>query len=175
MYVHPQEIDYNIETLFELIDASGLEFIGFSNPKTWQLERLLVKAPDLLDRAQTLSDRQRYRLLELLDPEAIAHYEFFLARPPLTQSDWTVDKALLQAIPMRSLCMESWESRTLFNADYQVVHLSDPEWLFLKACDGNQTQTVEQILAQPDFTVAFTLDTVRALQQQQLIWLRAAA
>jgi len=71
--------------------------------------------------------------------------------------------------------MEGWESRTLFNADYQVVHLSDPEWLFLKACDGNQTQTVEQILAQPDFTVAFTLDTVRALQQQQLIWLRAAA
>ena len=30
MYVHPHETDYNIHTLFELIDASGLEFIGFS-------------------------------------------------------------------------------------------------------------------------------------------------
>ena len=35
MYVHPQEITYNIDTLFELIDASGLEFIGFSNPDFW--------------------------------------------------------------------------------------------------------------------------------------------
>ena len=170
MYVHPQEIDYNIETLFELIDASGLEFVGFSNPKTWQLERLLVKAPDLLERAQTLTDRQRYRLIELLDPEAISHYEFFLARPPLAKSDWSLDAALLSALPTRSLCMEGWESRTLFNADYQVVHLSDPEWQFLKACDGNQTQTVEQILTQGEMT----LDGVRALQQQQLIWLKAA-
>ena len=175
MYVHPQEIDYNIETLFELIDASGLEFVGFSNPKTWQLERLLVKAPDLLERVQTLSNRQRYRLLELLDPEAIAHYEFFLARPPFTKTDWSSDAKLLPAIPMRSLCMEGWESHTLFNADYQVVHLSDPEWLFLKACDSNQTQTVEQILAQPDLATLFTLDAVRALQQQQLIWLREMA
>jgi hypothetical protein len=76
---------------------------------------------------------------------------------------------------MRSLCMEGWESHTLFNADYQVVHLSDPEWLFLKACDSNQTQTVEQILAQPDLATLFTLDAVRALQQQQLIWLREMA
>ena len=85
MYVHPQEIDYNIETLFELIDASGLEFIGFSNPGFWQLDRLLSKAPDLIERAKGLSDRQRYRLIELLDPE-VTHYEFFLGRPPLTQN-----------------------------------------------------------------------------------------
>ncbi len=170
MYVHPQEIDYNIETLFELIDSSGLEFVGFSNPKTWQLERLLVKAPDLLERAASLSDRQRYRLVELLDPEAIAHYEFFLARPPFTRADWTADAELLQAIPTRSLCMEGWDSQTLFNADYQVVHLSDPEWQFLKACDGNSTQPIAEILPQ----ISLTLDGIRALQQQQLVWLRAA-
>jgi len=40
MYVHPQEIDYNIETLFKLIDTSGLEFLGFSNPAYWQKDRL---------------------------------------------------------------------------------------------------------------------------------------
>ncbi len=50
MYVHPQEVDYNIETLFELIDASGLEFLGFSNREYWNLERLLPKAPELVER-----------------------------------------------------------------------------------------------------------------------------
>ncbi len=72
MYVHPQEIDYNIETLFELIDASGLEFIGFSNPGFWQLDRLLSQAPEVTERAKELSERQLYRLIELLDPEVPA-------------------------------------------------------------------------------------------------------
>lgn len=167
MYVHPQEIDYNVETLFELIDASGLEFVGFSNPKVWQLERLLAKAPDLIERAQGLTDRQRYRLIELLDPEMIAHYEFFLARPPLPKFDWSSDEALLAAIPERSSCMDGWDSRTLFNYDYQLVNLSEAEWQFLKACDGNQTQTVGDILKDAQLE----LEGVRVLQQQQLIWL----
>lgn len=167
MYVHPQEIDYNIDTLFELIDASGLEFVGFSNPHVWQLDRLLGKAPDLIERAQHLTDRQRFRLIELLDPETITHYEFFLARPPLAQADWSSDEALRAAIPERSPCMEGWESRMLFNYDYQVVNLSEGQWQFLKACDGNQTQTVADILPQTDLTLA----DVRLLQQQQLILL----
>lgn len=167
MYVHPQEIDYNIETLFELIDASGLEFVGFSNPRVWQLDRLLAKAPDLIERTAHLSDRQRYRLIELLDPETISHYEFFLARPPFQRSDWSQDSALLAAIPERSPCMDGWDSQTIFNCDYQVIRLSDPEWQLLKACDGNQTQTVGQILSQ----VELSLDAVRTLLQQQLILL----
>jgi SAM-dependent methyltransferase len=167
MYVHPQEIDYNIETLFELIDASGLEFVGFSNPRVWQLDRLLAKAPDLIERTAHLSDRQRYRLIELLDPETISHYEFFLARPPFQRSDWAQDSALLAAIPERSPCMDGWDSQTIFNCDYQVIRLTDPEWQFLKACDDNQTQTVGQILSQ----VELSLDAVRTLIQQQLILL----
>lgn len=170
MYVHPQEIDYNIETLFELIDASGLEFVGFSNSKVWQLERLLAKVPDLLERAKHLSTRQLYRLIELLDPETIAHYEFFLARPPFTRTDWSADAALQAAIPERSPCMDGWDSRTLFNYDYQLVNLTEPEWQFLKACDGNQTQTVHDILA----TMSFDLAGVRALVAQQLILLTPA-
>jgi hypothetical protein len=97
MYVHPQEIDYNIETLFELIDASDLEFIGFSNPSYWQLERLLGKAPKVMEQAKELSDRALYRLIELLDPE-VTHYEFFLGRSPLPKADWSSDNTLLAAI-----------------------------------------------------------------------------
>jgi SAM-dependent methyltransferase len=167
MYVHPQEIDYNIDTLFDLIEASGLEFIGFSNPKTWQLERLLGKIPDLMERAKGLSDRQRYRLIELLDPETVTHYEFFLGRNPLPKADWSNDAALLAAIPSRSPCMDGWDSRTLFNYDYQIVNLSEAEWQFLKRCDHPQDPplTVKQLLAE----TGLDLNGVRSLLAQQLI------
>lgn len=167
MYVHPQEIDYNVESLFELIDASGLEFVGFSNPKMWELERLLGKTPELMKRAETLSDRQRYRLIELLDPESFTHYEFFLARPPLTKSDWSTDEVLLAAIPERNPCMDGWPSKCLFNYDYQIVNLTESEFQFLQACDNNtdKKQSLSAILTGSDLS----LDRVRSLLQQQLI------
>ena len=164
MYVHPQEIDYNIETLFELIDASGLEFIGFSNPSFWDLERLLAKAPELIERAKDLSDRQVYRLIELLDPE-VTHYEFFLGRPPLIKSDWSDENALLAAIPELNPCIEGFPSQCFFNYDYQIVNLSVAEFEFMQKCDANST--VAEILA----GVQLGLDGVKTLLQQQLILL----
>ena len=169
MYVHPQEIDYNIETLFELIDASGLEFIGFSNPRSWELERLLGKNPELMERSKGLSDRERYRLIELLAPEAVTHYEFFLGRPPLPKADWSSDDALLAAIPERNPCMDGWPSKCLFNYDYQIVKLSEEEFEFLQACDTNSAEhrTLGEILA----NVKLGLEKVRSLVNQQLIML----
>ncbi|MFW6264005.1 MAG: class I SAM-dependent methyltransferase, partial [Cyanobacteriota bacterium] len=169
MYVHPQEIDYNIDTLFELIDASGLEFIGFSNPQSWQLDRLLGNSPELMERAQGLSDRERYRLIELLDPQSVTHYEFFLGRSPLPKADWSEDEALLSAIPERHPCIEGWPSRCVFNYDYQIVNLSEAEFEFLQACDANasQQQTVGEILRNRKIE----LGQVRSLLNQQLILL----
>ncbi len=160
MYVHPQEVDYNINTLFALIDAAGLEFVGFSNPTFWQLSRLLP--PELRSRAEWLSDREVYRLIELLDPE-VSHYEFFLARPPLVKADWSKDETINTAIPERNPCLEGWPSETLFNYDYQIVKLSEAEFAFLSACDGQRT--VGEILA----TVGLGMEGVRSLQQRQLI------
>jgi hypothetical protein len=166
MYVHPQEIDYTIDTLFDLIDASGLDFIGFSNPSVWQLESLLGKQPELIERASHLSERQRYRLIELLNPEAITHYEFFLGRPPLPKTDWSSDPDLLQAIPERNPCMEGWPSPCLFNDDYQVVNLSQEEFSFLQACDSSApAQTVQALLTDHPLD----LQQVRRLWQQRLI------
>ncbi|BAB77536.1 class I SAM-dependent methyltransferase [Anabaena sp. FACHB-709] len=164
MYVHPQEVDYNIDTLFELIDASGLEFIGFSNPSFWNLDRLLGKAPELIERSEKLSDRQRYRLIELLDPE-VTHYEFFLGRPPIKKADWSNDNALLQAIPELNPCIDGFPSQCIFNYDYQIVNLSALEFEFLQKCDGNST--VAEILV----SVQLSLDEVRSLIQQQLVML----
>lgn len=170
MYVHPQEIDYNINTVFELIEASGLEFLGFSNPQVWSLERLVGQAPELIARAANLDQRQRYRLIELLDPSTITHYEFFLARPPLPRPDWANDAALLAAIPTPNPCLDGWrDSPQLFNQDYQVVTLEQPEWEFLKACGENQesSPSVAQVLD----TVQGDLATVRSLLQQHMILL----
>jgi len=179
MYVHPQEIDYNIDTLFELIDASGLEFVGFSNPKNWQLERLLGKNPELMERAAVLSDRQRYRLIEVLDPASVTHYEFFLCRPPLAKADWSSDETLLAAIPERNPCMDGWPSRCLFNYDYQIVDLSESEFQFIEAIDANsgKNRTVKEILTKMNLNLNETqsreqnLIMVRALLEKQLIML----
>jgi SAM-dependent methyltransferase len=169
MYVHPQEIDYNIDTLFELIDASGLDFIGFSNPQNWHLERLVGNNSELMERSKKLSQRQRYRFIELLDPEVVSHYEFFLAKPPLTQVDWSSDERLLSAVPELNPCLHGWPSQTLFNYDYQLVKLSDLEFEFLKACEVNSLagRSMREILT----TVGLDLKGVRSLLSQQLILL----
>jgi SAM-dependent methyltransferase len=169
MYVHPQEITYNIDTLFELIDASGLEFIGFSNPDFWNLDRLLSKAPEALERAQKLDIRAQYRLIELLDPE-VAHYEFFLAKPALpAHIDWTQDDILMTAIPHRHPCIEGWESKNVFNYDWKLINLSDAEFAFIQVCDKNRTEqlTVAEILKTIDFSIA----DVRSLLDRKLIML----
>ena len=165
MYLHPQEVDYNIDTLFELIDASGLEFIGFSNPRYWKLDRLLGQDDELIERSKQLSDRQYYRLVELLDPE-LTHYEFFLGRPPLAKADWSQDETLLAAIPELSPCIQGWPDRTIFDGDYQLVSLTDGEHEFLQGCDAGG-KTVGEILAM----VELGLDGVRSLQERQLILL----
>jgi SAM-dependent methyltransferase len=162
MYVHPQEIDYNIETLFELIHSSELDFVGFSNPTFWELERLLGKAPELIERSRHLSTLERYRLIELLDPQ-VSHYEFFLSRPPLPKADWSVDGQLLPAIPERNPCMDGFPSPYVFNHDYQIVNLSPTELEFLAKCDGQST--VAEILAEVDIE----LEQVRSLQKQQIV------
>jgi SAM-dependent methyltransferase len=173
MYVHPHEIDYNIHTVFELIDASGLDFIGLSNPRSWDLARLqqlIGKDPALMERATALSERDRYRLIELLDPQMISHYEFFLGRNPLPKTDWSSDTSLLSAMPELSPCMDGWkDSPNFFNYEYEIVSLNESEWRFLLACEGQEIQpkTVGEILQ----TVDANLEGVRSLQKQQLIFL----
>lgn len=164
MYVHPQEVDYNIKTLFELIDASGLEFVGFSNPSFWDLERLVGKEPELIERAKNLGDRDRYRLIELLDT-SISHYEFFLTKPPLTKMDWSVAENLEKAIAEVHPCLNGWPSQSLFDFDYQLVSLTEAEFAFMQACDG--TKTIGEITQ----SLGLDLEMGRSLQARQLIML----
>jgi hypothetical protein len=183
MYVHPQEIDYTLDSLFDLVDASGLEFVGFSNPQVWQLDRLLGANPALLERAQKLSQLDQYRLVELLDPE-ITHFEWFLARPPYPRVSWENDSDLLAAIPTRNPCMSGWPSQSIFDHNYQITALDQTEFDLLQACNG-QRPTLEgdrdqdSAVDQPMATVAdlltqcgVSLEKVRQLHQRQLILLQ---
>ena len=162
MYVHPQEINYNIETLFELIEASGLKFIGFSNPQYWDINRLIGRAPDLLARTEKLSQKELYRLIELLDPQ-ISHYEFFLGQDPIEPIDWSSDETFLAATPELNPCINGWPSRNILDRDYQMVNLSPGEFEFLQGCEGKTT--VGEILKKVDLEIS----AARALLEKQLI------
>ena len=175
MYVHPQEVDYTLDSLFELIEASGLEFVGFSNPQVWQLDRLLEKDPALLERAKQLSEKDQYRLVELLDPE-ITHFEWFLARPPYAPVNWDNDGDLMAAIPTRNPCMEGWPSQSIFDHNYQIISLDAKEFEVLQGCDHNHNLAADQSptpVAELIAQTGVSLDTLRQLHQRQLILLRS--
>lgn len=167
MYVHPCETDYNVNTLFEFINSSGLEFVGFSNPDIWQVERLIGKNPDLMSRVKNLTPQQRYRLIELLEPESITHYEFFLAKPPLPRYDWQEDELLLKVKPELNPCLYGWESKSLLDYQFKPVTIDDDEFAFMQYCAQNPTAnlTIADILTKTNFSLA----QVRSLLHQQLI------
>lgn len=173
MYVHPQEIDYNVNTLFELIDASGLEFVGFSNLQSWDLSKILGNNTELMRRIETLSDRQKYRLAEILDPENFSHYEFFLAKPPLPKIDWSDDNRFLAAIPERNPCLEGWPGRSIFNPDYQISNLSEAEYDCLVKCDRYNDNNCSNYPSIADLLKSTTLDieAIRSLHRRRLILL----
>jgi len=123
MYLHPQETSYNLERLFAFVAQSDLEFVGFSNPEVWDPARLLQG--ELLERALSLPERQRWELVETLDPD-ISHFEFFLARSPLPAALPQVDAGLLALGAERNRCLWGWPSTTLLGPDLRPLAL-DPE------------------------------------------------
>ena len=169
MYVHPCETDYNVETLFDFINCSGLEFIGFSNPDVWQIDRLLGQSEDLMNRVKNLSDLERYRLIEVLDPEQITHYEFFLGKAPLVKETWQDDGVLQGAKPELNPCLFGWPSKNLLDYQFKPVAIDDADFAFMQLCaeNNNLESTIGDLTAKADFS----LDQVRLLIKKQLIML----
>ena len=60
-YLHPCERFYDIDSLFELIDSSGLQFMSWADPATWDPRRELTSEL-LIERLNRQSDRDRYKL-----------------------------------------------------------------------------------------------------------------
>lgn len=132
MYLHPQETSYTLERLFNLIEACSLEFAGFSNPSVWDPARLLQG--ELLERAMALPERQRWSLVEALDPD-ISHFEFFLSRSALSRQLWHDDGALLATGAGRSRCLWGWPSTSLLGPDLEPLAINGDDLRLIQAID----------------------------------------
>jgi SAM-dependent methyltransferase len=120
MYLHPQESSYNLNGLLAFVAGAGLRFVGFSNPEVWDPARLLQG--ELLERAQDLSDLERWQLVEALDPD-ISHFEFFLSAGPAPRHLGADDGALLQARAERNRCLWGWPNAALLGPDLMPLEL----------------------------------------------------
>ena len=108
-------------------------------------------------------------MIELLDPENITHYEFFLAKPPLAQHKWEDDSQLKQSKPELNPCLFGWPSKNLLDYQFKPVAIDDADLAFMEHCAQNTAGelTVADILPQ----VNFSLEQVRSLVKKQLIML----
>jgi hypothetical protein len=122
-----------------------------------------------MSRAEKLAPQKRYRLIELLDPENITHYEFFLGKPPLVKQTWEDDHLLQQAKPSLNPCLFGWPSNNLLDYQFKPVTIDDGEFAFMKYCAKNTPTaiTVADILTE----VNLSLEQVRSLRDRQLIML----
>lgn len=163
MYLHPQETSYDLPRLWDLIDAAGLSFLGFSDPDRWDPSRLL--SGELLERALALPDRERWQLVEALDPE-ISHFEFFLSDRPLRRQTWQDDRVLLAARGRRNPCLWGWPGRQLLDQDLRPLDLSAEDLALLQAIDARPDDSLAAVLEPRD------LPGVRALQDRAVLLLQ---
>jgi len=68
--------------------------------------------------------------------------------------------------------MQGWPSRSIFDADYQIVELTETEFAFLEKCDH---AVVSATVADCLEGTSLDLAGVRSLQQRQLLLLSAPA
>ncbi|MCF8132363.1 MAG: class I SAM-dependent methyltransferase [Synechococcus sp. Tobar2m-G35] len=163
MYLHPQETSYDLPRLWDLIDAAGLTFLGFSDPDRWDPSRLL--SGELLERALALPARERWQLVEALDPE-ISHFEFFLSDRPLRRQTWQDDRVLLAARGRRNPCLWGWPGRQLLDQDLRPLDLSAEDLALLQAMEARPDDPLAAVLEPRD------LPRVRALQDRAVLLLQ---
>ena len=164
MYLHPQETSYNIERLLAFVATAGLEFAGFSNPEVWSPARLLQG--ELLERAQDLSPRQQWSLVEELDPD-ISHFEFFLSKGPVSVADWSADAALLAARGEVNRCLWGWPSTSLMGPDLLPLSLSQESFELMRVLEQAPNLSIGQLPL--DWPAATRLAVARQLLDQRLL------
>ena len=164
MYLHPQETSYNLERLLAFVATAGLEFAGFSNPEVWSPARLLQG--ELLERAQDLSPRQQWSLVEELDPD-ISHFEFFLSKGPVSVADWSSDAALLAARGEVNRCLWGWPSTSLMGPDLLPLSLSQESFELMRALEQAPNLSIGQLPL--DWPAATRAAVARQLLEQRLL------
>jgi SAM-dependent methyltransferase len=138
MYLHPQETSFTVASLFAFLDGANLRFAGFSNPEVWDPARLLKG--ELLERARALAPRERWALVEALDP-GISHFECFATREPIEPLAWDDDEALLAASGEVNRCLWGWPSTALLDPDLRPLEIDAGDLALMEAWTAAATGT----------------------------------
>lgn len=139
MYLHPQEVNFTLDSLFEMIGKTDLIFLGFSNPKDWDPSRFL--SGELLSIAKSLPLRQQWKLIEDLDL-GISHFEFFLAKNPLPVHQWGEDSKVLSSHGRISPCLWGWPGKDLLDRDLSPLVLTAEAFEFLDVLHSSRPGTL---------------------------------
>lgn len=151
MYVHPHEVDFTIDSLFHMIESSKLQFLGFTNPEIFDIWRVIGKSDEMLvSKAASLGEKERYKLVELLDPDNMTHFEMFLAKQSFTKYLWKDDMLKTAKVEISS-CLHGWPSKFLLDRDYRPITLSTSEYNFMHTAwewyqEKGDYPTVSQVL-----------------------------
>ncbi len=170
IYLHPQETSYNIESLFKFLNCTDLDFVGFSNPHIWRLDRLL--SDELLERASSLPQLQQWKLIEDLDPD-IRHFEFFLSKGVLRKYDWSDESFLMKSTPRLSRCIWGWPEESLLDYEMNPLQLSLEARKLMKAIEVAPLGTTLGELSFCDESSAIT-SIARDLIRKQVLLLSPA-
>lgn len=77
-YLHPNETDYDVSGLFDLVEGSGLRFLGWLGSERYSLDGRLEPGP-ARDAIEALPQRERFAVIEqLVRPRS---HELLLCRP----------------------------------------------------------------------------------------------
>lgn len=62
-YLHPNECDYEVPELFDLVEKAGLRFLRWTHPEHWSLDGVMPEGP-LRDTVEALPERERFTMIE---------------------------------------------------------------------------------------------------------------
>jgi SAM-dependent methyltransferase len=62
-YLHPNETDFDVPRLFDLLEGAGLRFLRWMHPEHWSLESHMPPGA-LRDTVEALPERERYTVIE---------------------------------------------------------------------------------------------------------------
>ena len=127
---------------------------------------------ELLQKAQQLPQRERWLLMEALDPE-ISHFEFFVSNQDLSPLEWSDDASLLLAKPRRSRCLWGWPGKRLLDRNMVPLDLSDDQLSLLQAMEGNAGEYLSLSELPLDWSPDRRCGVVRQLLACQRVWERA--
>tara|TARA_B100000700_G_C15053652_1_gene861654 strand:- start:3706 stop:4911 length:1206 start_codon:yes stop_codon:yes gene_type:complete len=134
LYLHPFENSFELTSIFDIIKLAKLNFISFSDPYFWNVNRLLEGS--LLEKAKSLNNFDQWRLIESLDPN-IMSFEMFLAKGQVSNFLKTKDSDLVKARCSINPSLQVSPDACLFFDNKKLFEVSKDCFEVLKVIEDN--------------------------------------